>query len=211
MPYTVIAKVLIAISLTLLTGCSQSLNSSIEYYQFEQAIKPIQRNSIDTSTQLRINTVTLRGALNNRGIAMKIDNNQINAANYHLWSEAPDQMLTASSHQTLFTALDDWMVVKGLPVITDKDQQSYYELEYELHHFYGDKQGNADIAGLWRLYYTSFEQGRSLQAVHYFSELTPLVENDYEGLVASLEKTWHTINLQVAAQLHTIKRSSKIH
>ncbi|MGO2128089.1 MAG: PqiC family protein [Pseudoalteromonas prydzensis] len=192
------------IAVVLLSGCSQSLNAPVEYYQFEQTIKPMQRTSTDTSAQLRVSTVSLRGALNNRGIAMKLDNNQVNAANYHLWSEAPDQMLTASAHQTLFTALDDWMVITGLPVITAKDQQSYYELEYELHHFNGDSQGNADISGLWRLYYTSFEKGRSLTAIHYFSEVNPLIADDYEGLVASLELNWQNINKQVAATLSAL-------
>lgn len=192
------------IAVVLLSGCSQSLNAPVEYYQFEQTIKPMQRTSTDTSAQLRVSTVSLRGALNNRGIAMKLDNNQVNAANYHLWSEAPDQMLTASAHQTLFTALDDWMVVTGLPVITAKDQQSYYELEYELHHFNGDSQGNADISGLWRLYYTSFEKGRSLKEIHYFSEVNPLIADDYEGLVASLELNWQNINKQVAATLSAL-------
>ncbi|MGB6142628.1 MAG: PqiC family protein [Pseudoalteromonas rhizosphaerae] len=192
------------IGVLLLSGCSQSLNTPVKYYQFEQSIKPMQRSSTDTSAQLRINTVSLRGALNNRGIAMKMDNNQVNAANYHLWSEAPDQMLTASAHQTLFTTLDNWMVVKGLPVITDKDQQSYYELEYELHHFNGDNQGNADISGLWRLYYTSFENGRSLKTIHYFSEVNPLTGDDYEGLVESLEQNWQNINQQVATTLSVL-------
>ncbi|MBB1416648.1 membrane integrity-associated transporter subunit PqiC [Pseudoalteromonas sp. SG43-7] len=192
------------IGVVLLSGCSQSLNAPVKYYQFEQSIKPMQRSSTNTSAQLRINTVSLRGALNNRGIAMKMDNNQVNAANYHLWSEAPDQMLTASAHQTLFTTLDNWMVVKGLPVITDKDQQSYYELEYELHHFNGDNQGNADISGLWRLYYTSFENGRSLKTIHYFSEVNPLTGDDYEGLVESLEQNWQNINQQVATTLSVL-------
>ena len=192
------------IGVLLLSGCSQSLNAPVEYYQFEQTIKPMQRSSTDTIAQLRVTTVSLRGALNNRGIAMKLDNNQVNAANYHLWSEAPDQMLTASAHQALLTALDNWMVVKGLPVITDKDQQSYYELEYELHHFNGDNQGNADISGLWRLYYTSFEKGRSLKEIHYFSEVSPLIDDDYEGLVASLELNWQTINKQVAATISAL-------
>ncbi|MBB1367575.1 membrane integrity-associated transporter subunit PqiC [Pseudoalteromonas sp. SR44-5] len=192
------------IGVVLLSGCSQSLNAPVKYYQFEQSIKPMQRSSTNTSAQLRINTVSLRGALNNRGIAMKMDNNQVNAANYHLWSEAPDQMLTASAHQTLFTTLDNWMVVKGLPVITDKDQQSYYELEYELHHFNGDSHGNADISGLWRLYYTSFEKGRSLKEIHYFSEVSPLIDDDYEGLVESLELNWHNINKQVATTLSSL-------
>ncbi|CAM4147848.1 PqiC family protein [Pseudoalteromonas ostreae] len=192
------------IGVLFLSGCSQSLNTPIEYYQFEQTIKPMQRSATNTIAQLRVSTVSLRGALNNRGIAMKMDNNQINAANYHLWSEAPDQMLTASAHQTLFTELDNWMVVKGLPVITDKDQQSYYELEYELHHFNGDNQGNADISGLWRLYYTSFENGRSLKAIHYFSEVNPLIGDDYEGLVESLEQNWQNINQQVATTLNVL-------
>ncbi|MBB1435283.1 membrane integrity-associated transporter subunit PqiC [Pseudoalteromonas sp. SG43-6] len=195
---------LAVIGVLFLSGCSQSLNAPVEYYQFEQTIKPMQRSSTDTIAQLRVTTVSLRGALNNRGIAMKLDNNQVNAANYHLWSEAPDQMLTASAHQTLFTTLDNWMVVKGLPVITDKDQQSYYELEYELHHFNGDNQGNADISGLWRLYYTSFENGRSLKTIHYFSEVNPLTGDDYEGLVESLEQNWQNINQQVATTLSVL-------
>jgi len=190
--------------LLLLTACSQSLNAPVAYYQFEQTIKPMARISDTTQSQLRINTVTLRGALNNRGIAMKLDNNQISAANYHLWSEAPDIMLTASAHQSLFSELSNWMVVKGLPVITDTDQQSFYEIEYEIHHFYGDTSGNADISGLWRLYHTQFETGRTLKEIHYFSEVTPLLDDDYEGLVATLEQTWQTINLQVANQLRTI-------
>ena len=195
---------LAVIGVLFLSGCSQSLNAPVEYYQFEQTIKPMQRSSTDTIAQLRVTTVSLRGALNNRGIAMKLDNNQVNAANYHLWSEAPDQMLTSSAHQALFTALDNWMVVKGLPVITDKDQQSYYELEYELHHFNGDSQGNADISGLWRLYYTSFEKGRSLKEIHYFSEVSPLIDDDYEGLVESLELNWQNINKQVATTLSSL-------
>tara|TARA_Y100000782_G_C10188868_1_gene268951 strand:+ start:4932 stop:5432 length:501 start_codon:yes stop_codon:yes gene_type:complete len=161
----------------------------------------MKRLSDDTQAQLRVNTVQLRGSLNNRGIAMVLDNNRINAANYHLWSESPDLMLTASAHQALYTKLKDWMVIKGLPVITDIDQQTYYELEYELHHFNGDQNGNANIAGLWRLYYTTPESGRQLKAINYFNKLTPLEEDDYQGLVITLESTWLEVNQEVGAEL----------
>ncbi|MGO2011756.1 MAG: PqiC family protein [Pseudoalteromonas sp.] len=195
-------KLVIISSLVLLTACSQSLNAPIEYYQFEQPISTASRSAEDTRYQLRLSTVDLRGALNNRGIAIKMENNQVNAANYHLWSEAPDKMLSASAHYSLFTALPDWMVVKGLPVVTDKEQQSYYELEYELHQFNGDNKGNAIIAGLWRLYQTTPEQGRSLQTLHYFNETTPLVEDGYEGLVTTLSLNWQAINLRTAEYLN---------
>ncbi|AXV67211.1 MULTISPECIES: PqiC family protein [Pseudoalteromonas] len=185
----------------LLVGCSQTSFSTIEYYQFSQPIVAMKRSSDNTHVQLRVNTVQLRGALNNRGIAMVLDNNRVNAANYHLWSESPDLMLTASAHQQLYTQLTNWMVIKGLPVITDVDQQRYYELEYELHHFNGDEKGNANIAGLWRLYYTTPETGRKIKAVNYFNELTPLHDNDYEGLVATLETTWLKVNQQVGDEL----------
>ncbi|WP_394189901.1 PqiC family protein [Pseudoalteromonas atlantica] len=188
-----------------ITGCSQSLNAPVKYFQFNQKITPSARTSDNTDVQLRILTVNLRGALNNRGIALEVDNNQVTSANYHLWSEAPDIMLTASAHQTLFTQLDTWMVVKGLPVITDTDQQDFYEIEYEIHHFNGDNAGNADISGLWRLYHTTFKNGRTLKEIHYFSELTPLIDDDYKGLVETLEKTWLAVNLNVAEQLKTMQ------
>lgn len=203
MQLSLLVKILCVTGFALLTGCSQSLNSPIEYYQFEQPISSATRSSQTTQYQLRIHTVNLRGALNNRGIAIKMENNQVNAANYHLWSEAPDLMLSASAHYSLFTALPNWMVIKGLPVVTDKEQQSYYELEYELHQFNGDNNGNAIIAGLWRLYLTTPEQGRSLKTLHYFNETTPLVDDGYEGLVTTLGLSWHAINLQTAEYLQT--------
>ncbi len=191
-------------SLFVLSACSQTSFSTIQYYQFSQPITAMKRLSDDTQAQLRVNTVQLRGSLNNRGIAMVLDNNRINAANYHLWSESPDLMLTASAHQALYTKLKDWMVIKGLPVITDIDQQTYYELEYELHHFNGDQNGNANIAGLWRLYYTTPESGRQLKAINYFNKLTPLEEDDYQGLVITLESTWLEVNQEVGAELSKI-------
>ena len=191
-------------SLFVLSACSQTSFSTIQYYQFSQPITAMKRLSDDTQAQLRVNTVQLRGSLNNRGIAMVLDNNRINAANYHLWSESPDLMLTASAHQALYTKLKDWMVIKGLPVITDIDQQTYYELEYELHHFNGDQNGNANIAGLWRLYYTTPESGRQLKAINYFNKLTPLEEDDYKGLVITLESTWLEVNQEVGAELSKI-------
>ena len=99
-------------SLFVLSACSQTSFSTIQYYQFSQPITAMKRLSDDTQAQLRVNTVQLRGSLNNRGIAMVLDNNRINAANYHLWSESPDLMLTASAHQALYTKLKDWMVIK---------------------------------------------------------------------------------------------------
>lgn len=188
-------------SLFVLSACSQTSFSTMQYYQFSQPITAMKRLSDETQAQLRVNTVQLRGSLNNRGIAMVLDNNRINAANYHLWNESPDLMLTASAHQTLYTKLENWMVIKGLPVITDIDQQTYYELEYELHHFNGDQNGNANIAGLWRLYYTTPESGRQLKAINYFNEITPLDEDGYEGLVMTLESTWLEINQEVGAEL----------
>ncbi|WP_371352659.1 membrane integrity-associated transporter subunit PqiC [Pseudoalteromonas sp. 68 DY56-GL68] len=188
-------------SLFVLSACSQTSFSTMQYYQFSQPITAMKRLSDETQAQLRVNTVQLRGSLNNRGIAMVLDNNRINAANYHLWNESPDLMLTASAHQTLYTKLENWMVIKGLPVITDIDQQTYYELEYELHHFNGDQNGNANIAGLWRLYYTTPESGRQLKAINYFNEITPLDEDGYEGLVITLESTWLEINQEVGAEL----------
>ena len=184
--------------LLVLSGCSSAIQNATQYYQFEQPIDSSSRNISETNAQLRVQTVILRGALNNLGIAMKIDNNQIHAANYHLWGESPDVMLTATAQQTLFKNMPSWMVIKGLPVITELDQQTFYELEYEIHHFNGDMQGNADISGLWRLYYTHPESGRRLISVHNFSRLVPIKDDGYDGLVATLEQTWLNINLDVA-------------
>ncbi|WP_405597688.1 MULTISPECIES: PqiC family protein [unclassified Pseudoalteromonas] len=192
---------LITSLLLLLAGCSSSIQTATQYYQFEQPIGASSRNVSETNAQLRIQTVVLRGALNNVGIAMKIDSNQIHAANYNLWGESPDVMLTASAQQTLFTAMPNWMVIKGLPVITELDQQTFYELEYEIHHFNGDMQGNADISGLWRLYYTHPETGRRLVSIHNFSNVVPIDDDGYDGLVSTLEKTWLNINLAVAKKI----------
>ena len=189
---------LITSLLLVLSGCSSAIQNATQYYQFEQPIDSSSRNISETNAQLRVQTVGLRGALNNLGIAMKIDNNQIHAANYHLWGESPDVMLTATAQQTLFKNMPTWMVIKGLPVITELDQQTFYELEYEIHHFNGDMQGNADISGLWRLYYTHPESGRRLISVHNFSRLVPIKNDGYDGLVATLEQTWLNINLDVA-------------
>lgn len=189
---------LITSLLLVLSGCSSAIQNATQYYQFEQPIDSSSRNISETNAQLRVQTVVLRGALNNLGIAMKIDNNQIHAANYHLWGESPDVMLTATAQQTLFKNMPSWMVIKGLPVITELDQQKFYELEYEIHHFNGDMQGNADISGLWRLYYTHPETGRRLISVHNFSRLVPIKDDGYDGLVATLEQTWLNINLDVA-------------
>ena len=189
---------LITSLLLVLSGCSSAIQNATQYYQFEQPVDASSRNISETNAQLRVQTVVLRGALNNLGIAMKIDNNQIHAANYHLWGESPDVMLTATAQQTLFKNMPTWMVIKGLPVITELDQQTFYELEYEIHHFNGDMQGNADISGLWRLYYTHPESGRRLISVHNFSRLVPIKNDGYDGLVATLEQTWLNINLDVA-------------
>ena len=189
---------LITSLLLVLSGCSSAIQNATQYYQFEQPIDSSSRNVSETNAQLRVQTVVLRGALNNLGIAMKIDNNQIHAANYHLWGESPDVMLTATAQQTLFKNMPSWMVIKGLPVITELDQQTFYELEYEIHHFNGDMQGNADISGLWRLYYTHPETGRRLISVHNFSRLVPIKDDGHDGLVATLEQTWLNINLDVA-------------
>ena len=99
-----------------LAGCSASIQTATQYYQFEQPIASSSRHVKETDAQLRVQTVALRGALNNLGIAMKIDSNQIHAANYNLWGESPDVMLTATAQQTLFNAMPNWMVIKGLPV-----------------------------------------------------------------------------------------------
>ena len=189
---------LITSLLLVLSGCSSAIQNATQYYQFEQPIDSSSRNISETNAQLRVQTVVLRGALNNLGIAMKIDNNQIHAANYHLWGESPDVMLTATAQQTLFKNMPSWMVIKGLPVITELDQQTFYELEYEIHHFNGDMQGNADISGLWRLYYTHPETGRRLISVHNFSSVLPIKDDGYDSLVATLEQTWLNINLDVA-------------
>ena len=78
--------------LLLLAGCSSSIQTATQYYQFEQPIGASSRNVADTDAQLRIQTVVLRGALNNLGIAMKIDSNQIHAANYQV-SKSLNQLL----------------------------------------------------------------------------------------------------------------------
>lgn len=184
-----------------ITGCSSAIQMSTQYYQFEQPISPASRNINATNAQLRVQMVTLRGALNNRGIAMKIDNNQIHAANYHLWAESPDIMLTATAQNTLFKSMPKWMVIKGLPIITEQDQQVFFELEQELHHFNGDLRGNAHIAGLWRLFYTHPETGRQLVSINHFSKHRAITEDGYDGLVLTLQDIWHSINLDIATEL----------
>lgn len=185
----------------LLSGCSSATLTDTQYYQFEQPINASSRNVSETNAQLRVHTVVLRGALNNRGIAMKIADNQIHAANYNLWGESPDVMLTAAAQQTLFNLMPNWMVIKGLPVITEQDQQTFYEVEYEIHHFNGDLAGNADISGLWRLYYTQPETGRRLMSIHNFSHLVAIEDDGYDSLVSTLESTWQKINADVASTI----------
>lgn len=203
------ALFLLLTSVLFISGCSSAIQTATQYYQFEQPINDSSRNVQDTQAQLRVQTVTLRGALNNRGIAMKVDSNQIHAANYHLWGESPDVMLSASAQQTLFNTMNNWMVIKGLPVITDQQQQTFYELEYELHHFNGDLQGNADISGLWRLYYTHPESGRRLLSIHNFSNVTPIDDDGYDSLVATLEKIWLEINSNVANTIEKTRLNHK--
>nr|MBL0689296.1 membrane integrity-associated transporter subunit PqiC [Pseudoalteromonas sp.] len=99
--------------------------------------------------------------------------------------------------------------IKGLPVITDQQQQTFYELEYELHHFNGDLQGNADISGLWRLYYTHPESGRRLLSIHNFSNVTPIDDDGYDSLVATLEKIWLEINSNVANTIEKTRLNHK--
>lgn len=193
----------------IISGCSSAIQTATQYYQFEQPINDSSRNVQNTKAQLRVHTVTLRGALNNRGIAMKVDNNQVHAANYHLWGESPDVMLTTTAQQTLFNAMSNWMVIKGLPVITDQQQQIFYEIEYELHHFNGDLQGNADISGLWRLYYTHPESGRRLISIHNFSNVMPIDDDGYNSLVATLEKMWLEINSNVANTIEKTRLNHK--
>ena len=203
------ALFLLLTSVLFISGCSSAIQTATQYYQFEQPINDSSRNVQNTKAQLRVHTVTLRGALNNRGIAMKVDNNQVHAANYHLWGETPDVMLTTTAQQTLFNAMSNWMVIKGLPVITDQQQQLFYELEYELHHFNGDLQGNADISGLWRLYYTHPESGRRLLSIHNFSNVTPIDDDGYDSLVATLEKIWLEINSNVANTIEKTRLNHK--
>ena len=56
--------------LLLLAGCSASIQTATQYYQFEQPIGASSRNVVATDAQLRVQTVVLRGALNNLGIAI---------------------------------------------------------------------------------------------------------------------------------------------
>lgn len=203
------ALFLLLTSVLFISGCSSAIQTATQYYQFEQSINDSSRNVQNTKAQLRVHTVTLRGALNNRGIAMKVDNNQVHAANYHLWGESPDVMLTTTAQQTLFNAMSNWMVIKGLPVITDQQQQIFYEIEYELHHFNGDLQGNADISGLWRLYYTHPESGRRLISIHNFSNVMPIDDDGYNSLVATLEKMWLEINSNVANTIEKTRLNHK--
>jgi len=203
------ALFLLLTSVLFISGCSSAIQTATQYYQFEQPINDSSRNVQNTKAQLRVHTVTLRGALNNRGIAMKVDNNQVHAANYHLWGESPDVMLTTTAQQTLFNAMSNWMVIKGLPVITDQQQQIFYEIEYELHHFNGDLQGNADISGLWRLYYTHPESGRRLISIHNFSNVMPIDDDGYNSLVATLEKMWLEINSNVANTIEKTRLNHK--
>ena len=203
------ALFLLLTSVLFISGCSSAIQTATQYYQFEQSINDSSRNVQNTKAQLRVHTVTLRGALNNRGIAMKVDNNQVHAANYHLWGESPDVMLTTTAQQTLFNAMSNWMVIKGLPVITDQQQQIFYEIEYELHHFNGDLQGNADISGLWRLYYTHPESGRRLISIHNFSNVMPIDDDGYNSLVATLEKMWLEITSNVANTIEKTRLNHK--
>lgn len=198
----------LTLSFLFLASCSSVIPTEIQYYQFEQPIISSSRSTTETDAQLRVHTVALSGSLNNLGIAMKLDNNQIHAANYNLWGESPDVMLTSMAQQILFNKMTNWMVIKGLPVITQAEQQTFYELEYEIHHFNGDLEGNADISGLWRLYFTHPEQGRRLVSVHNFSMVEPIDSEGYEMLVAKLENLWRKINSDVA---NTIEQTRKNH
>lgn len=188
----------------LICGCSASISSPTYYYQFEQPIKIASRNASSSQATLKIQSVMLFGALNNRGIAIKTDRNQIHNANYHLWAESPTTMLSASAQQTLFHAMPNWMVIKGLPIITHPDQQEFYEIEYELHHFNGDMQGNANISGLWRVYFTHPQSGRQLISLNNFSVSEKINTDGYAALITQLEAMWVEINQNIAQDLQLL-------
>ncbi|XQF94427.1 hypothetical protein ACOBV9_20250 (plasmid) [Pseudoalteromonas espejiana] len=78
------------------------------------------------------------------------------------------------------------MVIKGLPsIITELDQQTFYELDMRFTILMATCKGML-ISGLWRLLYFNSETGRRLMSIHNFSNVVPIDNDGYDGLVATL-------------------------
>ncbi|MBU2970544.1 membrane integrity-associated transporter subunit PqiC [Pseudoalteromonas sp. C2R02] len=197
--------VLILLIMMFLSGCAKntSLNKT-HYYQFYGQNNNLTVVNTTKKPMLLISDITLPGSLNNRGIAMRVNQHRLQNANWHLWSTSPDEMLLTNMASNLVFLQSDWLFLTQKGPVNQVKNDLHFEVKWYLNKFNGGLDNDAEISGLWQLYKHHGDGTMSLVKQQYFNETQALKEDGYIGLVSALESLWFKVNKNFLEALNRI-------
>jgi hypothetical protein len=187
--------VLIGFIAMLLSACSQTASfNKTRYYQFYGQNKAQTILNFESRPMLVISDIELADSLNNRGIAMRLNKQQLQNANWHLWNSSPDDMLFISTQLNLVSLQSKWLILTQRAPINQIKNNVHFEVKWHLNRFNGGLNNDAEISGMWQLFKHHNNGTITLIQHQYFNEHQKLNESGYIGLVSALESLWFKVN-----------------
>ncbi|MCE2595900.1 ABC-type transport auxiliary lipoprotein family protein [Motilimonas cestriensis] len=187
----------IAILSASLMGCSQTPTLPSQYYALGAddlvvaAIAPRSRGT------LVLKPVELPDYLNNSGVVMQLDDNQVHIAEQHLWAGALNQQLDRLSNEAMALHLPQWSVVESAKFYPESGDQ-YWILSISVNRFQGRLEGVAVASGRWNLVAPN---GKEVKDERFNYQLD-VPSKDYPGIVEKLKENWLTLSHDIALQLN---------
>jgi uncharacterized lipoprotein YmbA len=189
------------LSVFITSGCSGPSQNSINYYQFSTSLEA--RNVLTPEHTVLLKPIKLIGLSDQQAITQINSNRSVSIANFNYWSEHPKYMLFKSAQHILSRELNNWQVINARVGILESD---YFEVEIHINDFAGHEDHGGVISGDWYIFH--YDKGqKSLLKTHKFVFSHSLESNGYPALVASLEKSWTDVNIELKTALEKLQAS----
>ncbi|NNC27107.1 hypothetical protein HKX42_09495 [Salinisphaera sp. USBA-960] len=181
-----------------LAGCA-SKPSSVSYFRLH-APSGISSTALDTSAPtLVIAPVAVADYLDHDGLVYQPDAYRVVIANDNRWASPLPGQLTTTLKRNLEAAMPNTRVAQA-----GSGTASAATLRVKVDSFVGNHNGNAHIAGRWRLVGPA---GQVLKT-QTFARDTPLASDGYRALVESLSRGWQQVGQAIVSRITPVLHSA---
>jgi uncharacterized lipoprotein YmbA len=181
--------------LVIMVGCSTTVPDEHQYLLRYPAAN--QNRQVTPSVMVGLGRISIPAYLNQAGVVLVSDQNQIHQANYHLWAEPLDKGIRIYLKSAIAQ-------IAGFDIFAtaNNNQVWQYSVDIDLAEFHGTTAGQATLICSWRLIDMS---GKEAPKSFEFATTQPLNDNGYPALVDAETKLLDTLAKTIAEQLKGLK------
>jgi uncharacterized lipoprotein YmbA len=172
-------KLLLLIMMPVLFGCSSSNN--IRYYSLDSDTYFIGAECGKNDNLLLVKRVKIPEYLNTKSIVYRVNEHEVIYTNQNRWVDDLEYLVNVSLVKNLRSNLKSWCIMPHSEVIENKKSG---ELQISLNNFEVIKSSIAVVDYDYRF---NFNNEQLIGTIHVEENLS---NNDYEAVVAALNKAW---------------------